>query len=111
MNRRQFLAGFAAALAVHKLPKQLPAAIAHNAFEAVNLANGGERLWVVLYEFDPFMRVSIDRKRMAIHITSSRDFHSIRDILWNYKPIGIVATINGHDVNFADYVERLYATA
>jgi hypothetical protein len=120
MNRRQFLAGFAAALAVHKLPKHLVPFIPERATDFIQAsrlagggeglwygAGGGEGLWAMLYELDPNMQVSIDHSQMIIHLFSSYDFEMIRKVLWNYKPIGILAILNGERVSFEDdYFER-----
>jgi hypothetical protein len=115
MNRRQFLASFAAAIAVHKLPKVLivgqpsipilsQCTNAYDAKSAVEYANGGEALWVMLYELDPFMRVTMDHKNFGFHIYSDYDRDMIRRVLWNYKPLGVMATINGELVTFEDFV-------
>jgi hypothetical protein len=108
MNRRQFLAGIAAALAVRQLPIQL---VAKNPTPVRSVYGHYQDdpgsispMFDALYQVDPLVRVSIDYKRMGILVWSDRDVELIEDIIWNYKPIGLYAKVNDQMVSF----ERKY---
>lgn len=111
ISRRAFMASFAAAIAIHSLPKQLvtPKVYSFKDVEGVYSAYGsdiGFELWAALYELDPKMSYSTDWKTMTIHLRSKYDQERIREVVWKYKPVGVMATLNGEALTFEDFWKR-----
>jgi hypothetical protein len=117
LSRRNFLLGLGAVVALHDLPKQLMAprkiierAVTVTAPNAYQSYCGQDpyitALWAALYELDPHMRVSIDHKNHAFHLTTCAPVDLVTDVLWKYKPVGVLATINGRQADFTrNYTE------
>ena len=112
MNRRTFLAGFAAALALHRLPKQLSSGVFSLTPASTNVYTQidprGSALWTRLYELDPFMRVSMDYKNYGFHLSTRVPVDLVTEVLWNYKDVGVMATINGVYADFSSLYAKWY---
>ena len=118
LSRRNFLLGLGAVVALHDLPKQLMAprkiiecdvtvAVPDAYAEyCVSECSDYYGLWDALYALDHQMRVSIDHKNLAFYLTTCAPVDLVTDVLWKYKPIGVLATINGRHTDFTrNYVE------
>jgi hypothetical protein len=114
MNRRSFLRGLTAAAAVTACAPKLLAAKSSipvpgiNAYQAYGVTSRAGDLWSALYELDPRMDVSVDYKLYAIFLRTRAPVGMVTDVLWTWKPIGVIAYINGHPVDFARHYEKWY---
>lgn len=117
LSRRNFLLGLGTVVALRDLPKQLTAprkiiecdvtVTAPNAYQSYCGQDPHiTALWDALYVLDHQMRVSIDHKNPAFHLTTHAPVDLVTDVLWKYKPIDVLATINGRRADFTrNYME------
>jgi hypothetical protein len=133
VTRRGFLAGLAAIVAVHQLPRRLTAPKkmcsssfaflqsqqlelldtnlvqplqAVNAYQAYGANVNSGAMYTKLYELDPYMFMTIDLRGVTINITTRADRGQVTSILWKYKPIGVLAIVNGTRADFSEHWKK-----
>lgn len=113
MDRRGFLKAFAASIAVCVLPKQLvpPTQDIYPRIADPSLCGyidpAGSELWAALYALDPKMKVNIDLKHVGFQLFTKVDRTLVENVVWNWKPVGVYAMVNGSFLEFKDHYRRL----